>query len=285
MLTRDANRSYLANHSLGRPLDAMQEDVREATSAWYERLGDAWEPWAVELAAHRRRLATLLGAARADCVVPNQRGRGSAGRAEYLRPCRARAQHTRRVRLAGRHPARVRAARPDKAQAVEPDADGMFDEDALAAAIVPGTDLVVVSQAWFMTGQLLRSPEALVERAHAVGAKVLLDVYHALGVLPVDIDAIGADFAVGELQVPARRSGRVLLYVAPRHLDAGLATLDIGWFAKADPFAYARPDPPRYAAGGDAWMESTPAASPGFRRAPDRSSRWLWASSACAPIR
>ena len=197
VLTRDANRSYLANHSLGRPLDAMQEDVREATSAWYERLGDAWEPWAVELAAHRRRLATLLGAARADCVVPNQRGRGSAGRAEYLRPCRARAQHTRRVRLAGRHPARVRAARPDKAPFVEPDADGMFDEDALAAAIVPGTDLVVVSQAWFMTGQLLRSPEALVERAHAVGAKVLLDVYHALGVLPVDIDAIGADFAVG----------------------------------------------------------------------------------------
>ena len=28
---------YLANHSLGRPLDAMAEDVREATSVWEDR--------------------------------------------------------------------------------------------------------------------------------------------------------------------------------------------------------------------------------------------------------
>jgi kynureninase len=35
-------------------------------------------------------------------------------------------------------------------------------------------------------------------------------------------------------------------------------TLDIGWFAKEAPFTYARPDPPRFAAGGDAWMDSTP---------------------------
>ena len=45
----------------------------------------------------------------------------------------------------------------------------------------------------------------------------------------------------------------------------GLATLDIGWFAKESPFAYARPDPPRYAAGGDAWLESTPAVLPFYQ--------------------
>ena len=37
-----------------------------------------------------------------------------------------------------------------------------------------------------------------------------------------------------------------------------LRTLDIGWFAKDAPFAYARPDPPRFAAGGEGWLESTP---------------------------
>ena len=41
-----------------------------------------------------------------------------------------------------------------------------------------------------------------------------------------------------------------------------IATLDIGWFAKEEPFAYERPDPPRYAGGGDAWLESTPAVLP-----------------------
>jgi kynureninase len=44
--------------------------------------------------------------------------------------------------------------------------------------------------------------------------------------------------------------------VHPRH--HGLRTLDTGWFAKEDVFAYERPEPPRFAAGGDAWLESTP---------------------------
>jgi kynureninase len=41
-----------------------------------------------------------------------------------------------------------------------------------------------------------------------------------------------------------------------------MRTLDTGWFAKHDPFAYARPEPPDYASGGDGWLESTPAVLP-----------------------
>ena len=48
-------RVYLANHSLGRPLDAMANDVAEATSLWYTRLGDAWDPWLDERQAFRAR--------------------------------------------------------------------------------------------------------------------------------------------------------------------------------------------------------------------------------------
>jgi kynureninase len=35
-------------------------------------------------------------------------------------------------------------------------------------------------------------------------------------------------------------------------------TLDTGWFAKKDVFAYQRPEPPQFGPGGDAWLESTP---------------------------
>jgi len=56
--------------------------------------------------------------------------------------------------------------------------------------------------------------------------------------------------------------GACFLYVAPRHLDGRLRTLDTGWFAKRDPFAYLRPDPPVLAEGGDAFLESTPAVLP-----------------------
>jgi kynureninase len=45
--------------------------------------------------------------------------------------------------------------------------------------------------------------------------------------------------------------------VRPGLVDT-LRTLDTGWFAKRDMFRYERPDPPQYAPGGDAWLESTP---------------------------
>src|SRR5512142_1880055 len=35
VLAAAPQRIYLANHSLGRPLDATDDDVREATAAWY----------------------------------------------------------------------------------------------------------------------------------------------------------------------------------------------------------------------------------------------------------
>jgi kynureninase len=50
--------------------------------------------------------------------------------------------------------------------------------------------------------------------------------------------------------------GACWLYVHPRH--QALRTLDTGWFAKENVFGYERQDPPRFAPGGDAWLESTP---------------------------
>ena len=88
---------------------------------------------------------------------------------------------------------------------------------------------------------------------------MLLDVYHSLGVLPVDVRRLDVDFAVGGSYKYLRGGpGACFLYLAPRHLDGRLRTLDIGWFAKRDPFAYRRPDPPELAEGGDAFLESTP---------------------------
>ena len=63
-------RIYLANHSLGRPLDATEDDIREGLSLWYAELGDAWDHWNAEMDAYRARLATLLGAPRSDSIVP-----------------------------------------------------------------------------------------------------------------------------------------------------------------------------------------------------------------------
>src|SRR5438046_9483877 len=70
VLERRATAIDLANHSLGRPLDATATDVAEAIALWQQRLGDAWDAWLDERRAHRARFARLLGASRDDCVVP-----------------------------------------------------------------------------------------------------------------------------------------------------------------------------------------------------------------------
>jgi kynureninase len=111
----------------------------------------------------------------------------------------------------------------------------------------------------FHTGQVLPETPMLVAAAHAAGARVLIDVYHSLGVFPVDVVALDADFAIGASYKYLRGGpGAGYLYLHPRHLDGSLSTLDVGWFAKKDHFAYERPDPPQFGEGGDAFLESTP---------------------------
>ena len=253
-------RIYLANHSLGRPLDATEDDVRDGLAAWYARLGDAWDDWEAAMASHRNRLARLLNAPSGDCVVPKtSAGQGLrailntydgvprvvATRGEFDSLDVILREYARRGRIAL---AFVDARR-----------DGCFDTADIVEAIGVRVDLVVVSEVLFNTGQRLDDLDAIVSATHAAGGRVLLDVYHSLGALPVDILARDADFAVGGSYKYLRGGpGACFLYLHPRHLDGSLRTLDIGWFAKRDKFAYRRPDPPEYAPGGDAFLESTP---------------------------
>ena len=96
----------------------------------------------------------------------------------------------------------------------------------------------------FRTGQVLPELPAIVGAAHSAGARVLVDLYHSLGVFPVDVSALDADFAVGGSYKYLRGGpGACYLYVHPRHLDGRLRTLDIGWFAKAAPFLTSVPTP------------------------------------------
>jgi kynureninase len=267
VLAAHRDRIYLANHSLGRPLDATEQDVREGLAAWFLHLGDAWDDWNGEMVAWRARLTALMGAPRADCVVPKMSA-GQGLRAvlntydAVPRVVATRGEFDSLDLILREYGERRRIA----LSFVEPGADGMFAADDVRAAIGRGADLVVVSQVLFQTGQVLPELPSIVGAAHAAGARVLLDIYHSLGVFPVDVAALNVDFAVGGSYKYLRGGpGACYLYVHPRHFDAGLRTLDTGWFAKASPFSYERPDPPRYAPGGDAWLESTPAVLPFYQ--------------------
>ncbi len=256
------NSLYLANHSLGRPLDAMADDVSEATAAWYSELGGAWDAWLEERQAFRSHIAALIGAPRSDCIVPKtSAGQGLRTVLNAL-PGKPRVISTR-----GEFDSidvilkQYAALERIDLHWVEPDTDGDFTIEPLMDAMNHGNgaELVVVSQVMFMTGQIVTGLDTLAKACHQRGTRLLVDSYHAVGVIPMDAVQLGADFVIGGSYKYLRGGpGACFLYIASEVLDAGLRPLDMGWFANSEPFGYQRTELPVLSRGGDAFLESTP---------------------------
>src|SRR5260221_11551851 len=76
----------------------------------------------------------------------------------------------------------------------------------------------------------------VVERAHRVGATVILDVYQSAGILPLDVTALGVDFAAGGcLKWLCGGPGNGFLYTRP-DLPPALRPRLPGWAAPLDTF-------------------------------------------------
>lgn len=281
VLTEGPKAIYLANHSLGRPLDQTARDVQEALDAWYATLDHAWGPWMNEIQRFRASIATLIGAARPDCIVPKTAaGQGlravlntfpdmprvvaTAGEFDSMDFILRTYHHKQRasVRWVPQRPS------PDTTSPPR-----ILIDDVVAAIRDDKPHLVLVSHVYFATGQIL-DPAPIVAAAHEAGSLVMLDCYHSAGVIPIQFDDLGADFAVGGSYKYTRGGpGACWLAIHPKHLATGnmpeqegkLRTLDTGWFAKKDTFKYERPSEPLLSAGGDAWLESTPAILPFYQ--------------------
>ncbi len=116
--------------------------------------------------------------------------------------------------------------------------DGItLDTDALLDAIDERTRLVSLSHVLFRSAYILPAA-AIIEKAQRVGAQVLLNGYHSVGVIPVDVTALGVDFYIGgTLKWLCGGPGGVFMYVRPDVLPT-LNPKITGWFAHRQPFAF-----------------------------------------------
>jgi kynureninase len=138
----------------------------------------------------------------------------------------------------------------------------------LLDAIDDETLVVPISHVIFRSAYI-NDAEAIIEKAHRVGAYVVLDTYHSLGTMPLDVQKLNTDFACGGvLKWLCGGPGVAFLYVRP-DLGRKLQPRFTGWHAHEQPFNFEPApirytDPPYRFMNGTLHIPSLEAARPGI---------------------
>ena len=107
----------------------------------------------------------------------------------------------------------------------------------MLTAIDESTLLVPFSHVLFKSA-FLQDAHAIIERAHEVGALVVLDTYQSAGTVPFSVNELDADFATGgSVKWLCGGPGAGYLYVRP-DLQTKLEPKTTGWMAHEAPFAF-----------------------------------------------
>ena len=130
--------------------------------------------------------------------------------------------------------------------------------DRLARAVDDRTALVLVSAVFFDTGRIARGLGAVAERCRRHGAELLLDVYHALNVVPVSLgeEGLGDAFVVGGGYKYCQLGEGNCFLRLPR--GTSLRPVITGWYSEFTALEdRGRPDQVAYGEGGDRFAGAT----------------------------
>ena len=123
-------------------------------------------------------------------------------------------------------------------------------------AIDESTLLVPFSHVLFKSA-FLQDAKAIIDRAHEVGAMVVLDTYQSAGTVPFSVKELNADFATGgSVKWLCGGPGAGYLYVRP-DLQQKLEPKTTGWMAHESPFAF--DTSMRYASNITRFLHGSPA--------------------------
>lgn len=253
------NTTYLVSNSLGPMPRSVPEKLAEYGRDWGELGVKAWNRgwWELPVSVGDE-IAPLINAGSGEVVMmPNVTiaqtavlsaidfppGRDTVVMTELDFPSVRYAY----AAMAERLGARVVVVRSD---------DGIsIDTERLLSAIDERTRLVAVSHVLFRSAYLMDA-DAICRRAHEVGALVSLDSFHAVGIVPVDVNQSKTDFLTGGvLKWLCGGPGACFLYVNPAVRDQLKPALT-GWQAHARPFAFE--ETMEFTAGPFRWLNGTP---------------------------
>jgi kynureninase len=241
--------TYLINHSLGAMPAAAEQRLAEYARTWRERGVRAWGEgwWELPLVVGDQ-VGRIVGAAPGTTVMHQNVAIAEAIVLSCFDP---RPPRNRVVYERGNFPS-VRYLYQSRADL---EVVVVEDDGAVLDALDERTLLVPISHVLFKSGEI-QDVEAIVRRAHEVGAHVVLDAYQSAGIVPLDVGALGVDFAVGgSVKWLCGGPGNGWLYVRP-DLAERLEPTVTGWQGHAEPFAFE--EELRYADGAARFLTGTP---------------------------
>ncbi|HEX2404866.1 MAG TPA: kynureninase [Acidimicrobiia bacterium] len=239
----DSDLIYLDGNSLGRlPATAPTLVDRVVRNEWGDRLIRSWNDgwWDMQLEIGER-LAPLLGAAPGVVIISDSTSVNLYKLATAA--MRARPGRTKIVTDDTNFPTDVYVLR-GVAEAhgatlhIIPIEGESEPAVGLEGALDESTALVSLSHTAFKTG-FTHDLARVTGLVHQIGALVLWDLSHSVGVVPLDLESAGADLAVGctYKYLNGGPGSPAFLYVR-RELQGSLANPIIGWWGHADPFAF-----------------------------------------------
>lgn len=257
-ITRRTN--YLISNSLGAMPAATRDNVGRFLEAWDVRgvraWGDSW--WTLQERVGDQ-IAAILGVA-AGTVSMHQ---NVAVALEMILSCFRFDGKRRGIVYADRnfpsdqyiYEARERLGA--RLTRVPPAGDGIStDAGQFADAIDDSTLLVAIDHVMFRSSALV-DIEPIVQKARRVGAFVVLDVFHSVGVVPLELARWGVHAAVGgALKWLCGGPGNCFLYVDPKEART-LQPAFTGWAAHKQPFLFS-PNGQDYRDDGQRFATGTP---------------------------
>ena len=235
---------YLISHSLGAMPRATYDRLYEYADLWATRGVRAWaEGWWNMPVTVGNEVGRIIGADR-DTVVMHQNV--SICQSLILSCFLPLAENSKRRKVvyselnfpsvmyvyeahARAHGLRIETVKSD---------DGItVPLERMLSAIDEETLLVPISHVLFKSA-FLQDAKAITERAHKVGAMVVLDTYQSAGTVPFNVKDLKVDFATGgSVKWLCGGPGAGYLYVRPDLIDR-LEPKTTGWMAHEEPFAF-----------------------------------------------
>jgi kynureninase len=231
---------YMISNSLGAMPRQTARLLADYAETWATRGVRAWEERWWEMPSEiGNRIARIIGAADGSVSMHENVTTAHMVALSCLRPSGAR---RRIVCTAMDFPSMVYLYTGQRAagfelRVVAAEDDLSVRTDRMVEAIDETTAVVAFSHVLFRTSYIMDAA-AIVRRAHEVGALVILDTYQSAGIIPVDVGALHADFAVGGcLKWLCGGPGTAFLYTRPDLLKRAEPSFT-GWLSHRRPFDF-----------------------------------------------